>query len=546
MGEIILVNKYPTKILLKKFWQFLSQFKYQIILAIILTIISVYIFVQAPKLLGKVVNSVLDFYIFEKEVYIHESFDELVQVTLLYVAAYVLKIFISRIMAKLSEKTAANLKSALNDKLIHLSPNALNQEYSGNVLARLNNDVANIKSFVSKSVTLFLSDLFIIIFIIIVAIRFNAQLSLIFISVIPFYLMLTYIAHKKTMDNYKSYQDVLGRQMGVIGTLLPNRFSINSFNAINFLKKHFKFLSAEQKVVFLKSRFYSDITSPISSLLTSAVQLLIYLVAGYMVVKGTLSLGEFSTFALYYQLFKKPFLSLNSTLNTIRIAFSSFSRVLEILELPETSNQNAILLNKDDVAGEVEFKDISYKNIANLNLKIQSGEIINLVGENKDDLIDLLLLFNEADNGKILLDGEDISQFDLNSYRSIFGVSLNDDWIVSGSVRDNVSYSKSDAKLDDVIETCRLVGIDDLIEKYPDKYDTKLSNDFQNFSSGEGKLICVARALFADPKILILDYPNYLSVSKLKRITEGKTAIILTPDETYIDFADKTINLDNL
>ena len=540
-----MVNKYPTKILLKKFWQFLSQFKYQIILAIILTIISVYIFVQAPKLLGKVVNSVLDFYIFEKEVYIHESFDELVQVTLLYVAAYVLKIFISRIMAKLSEKTAANLKSALNDKLIHLSPNALNQEYSGNVLARLNNDVANIKSFVSKSVTLFLSDLFIIIFIIIVAIRFNAQLSLIFISVIPFYLILTYIAHKKTMDNYKSYQDVLGKQMGVIGTLLPNRFSINSLNAINFLKKHFKFLSAEQKVVFLKSRFYSDITSPISSLLTSAVQLLIYLVAGYMVVKGTLSLGEFSTFALYYQLFKKPFLSLNSTLNTIRIAFSSFSRVLEILELPETSNQNAILLNKDDVSGEVEFKDISYKNIAKLNLKIQSGEIINLVGENKDDLIDLLLLFNGADNGKILLDGEDISQFDLNSYRSIFGVSLNDDWIVSGSVRDNVSYSKNDAELDDVIETCKLVGIDDLIEKYPDKYDTKLSNDFQNFSSGEGKLICVARALFANPKILILDYPNYLSVSKLKRITEGKTAIILTPDETYMDFADKTINLDN-
>ena len=541
-----MVNKYPTKILLKKFWEFLSQFKYQIILAIILTIISVYIFVQAPKLLGKVVNSVLDFYIFDKEVYIHESFDELVEVTLLYVAAYALKIPISRIMAKLSERTAANLKSALNDKLIHLSPTALNQEYSGNVLARLNNDVANIKSFVSKSVTLFLSDLFIIIFVIIVAIRFNAQLSLIFICVIPFYLILTYIAHKKTMDNYKSYQDVLGQQMGVIGTLLPNRFSINSLNAINFLKKHFKFLSEEQKVVFLKSRFYSDITSPLSSLLTSAVQLLIYLVAGYMVVKGTLSLGEFSTFALYFQLFKKPFLSLNSTLNTVRIAFSSFSRVLEILELPETINQNAILLNKDDVAGDVEFKDISYKNITKLNLKIQSGEIINLVGENKDDLIDLLLLFNEADNGKILLDGEDISQFDLNSYRSIFGVSLHDDWIVSGSVRDNVSYSKSDAQLDDVIETCKLVGIDDLIEKYPDKYDTKLSNDFQNFSSGEGKLICVARALFADPKILILDYPNYLSVSKLKRITEGKTAIILTPDETYIDFADKTINLDNL
>lgn len=541
-----MVNKYPTKILLKKFWEFLSEFKYQIILAIILTIISVYLFVQAPKLLGKVVNSVLDFYIFDKEVYIHESFDELIQVTILYVAAYALKIPISRIMAEMSEKTAATLKSALNDKLTYLSPNALNQEYSGNVLARLNNDVANIKSFVSKSVTLFLSDLLIILFILIAAMRFNPQLSLIFICVIPFYLILTYIAHKKTVDNYKAYQDILGQQMGVIGILLPNRFSINSFNVITFLKKHFEFLSSEQKDVFLKSRFYSDITSPISSFLTSAVQLLLYLVAGYMVVKGTLSLGEFSTFALYFQLFKKPFLSLNSTLNTVRIAFSSFNRVLEILEIPESINPNAIVLDNDNVGGEMEFKDISYKNISNLNLKIQSGEIINLVGESKDDLIDLLLLFNKPDNGRILLDGEDISQFDLNSYRSIFGVSLHDDWIVSGTVRDNVSYAKTDAELDEVIETCKLIGLDELIEKYPDKYDTKLSHDFQNFSSGEGKLICVARALFANPKILILDYPNYLSVSKLKSITESKTAIILTPDETYIDFADKTINLDNL
>jgi ATP-binding cassette subfamily B protein len=541
-----MVNKYPTKTLLKKFWEFLSEFRYQAILAIILTIISVYLFVQAPKLLGKVVNSVLDFYILEKNVYIHESFDELVEVTILYVAAYALKIPISRIMAKMSEKAAADLKSALNDKLTYLSPNVLNHEYSGNVLARLNNDVANIKSFVSKSITVFLSDLLIIIFVIIAAMRFNAQLSLIFICVIPFYLILTYIAHKKTVDNYKSYQDILGQQMGVIGILLPNRFSINSFNAINFLKKHFKFLSAEQRNVFLKSRFYSDITSPISSLLTSSVQLLLYLVAGYMVVKGTLSLGEFSTFALYFQLFKKPFLSLNSTLNTVRIAFSSFSRVLEILELPEGINPNAIVLDKDDVEGEIEFKDISYNNISNLNLKIQSGEIINIVGGSKDDLIDLLLLFNKTDKGKILLDGEDISQFDLNSYRSVFGVSLDDDWIVSGSVRDNISYAKTDAEMDEIVEICRLVGIDELIEKYPDKYDTKLSNDFQNFSSGEGKLICVARALIANPKILILNYPNYLSVSKLKSITRGKTAIILTPDETFIDFADKTINLDNL
>lgn len=120
-------------------------------------------------------------------------------------------------------------------------------------------------------------------------------------------------------------------------------------------------------------------------------------------------------------------------------------------------------------------------------------------------------------------------------------------WRMTGlqaSVRDNISYADRDIGMDKIVETTKLLGIHELIEKFPDDYDTKLSNDFKNFSSGEGKLICVASALMADPKILILNYPNYLSFEKLKTITEGKTTLILTPDDTLIDFADKTVYLD--
>ena len=144
-------------------------------------------------------------------------------------------------MAKISEKTTANLKSALNDKLNYLSPNTFNDEYSGNVLARLNNDVANIKSFVNKTTILFLSDVLIIIFVIFAAITMIFKLSLLFLGILPIYTIIIYVAHRKTISNYKSYQDVLGQQMGVIGTLLPNRFSINSLNAINFLKNILNF-----------------------------------------------------------------------------------------------------------------------------------------------------------------------------------------------------------------------------------------------------------------------------------------------------------------
>lgn len=539
-----MVNEYSTKILLKKFWKFLSEFKFEIFVAIFLTILSVNILVYAPKLVGRIVNSILNFYVLENEVQIFESFDDLIQISILYTVGYSLRIPISTIMAKISEKTTANLKSALNDKLNYLSPNTFNDEYSGNVLARLNNDVANIKSFVNKTTILFLSDVLIIIFVIFAAITMNFKLSLLFLGILPIYTIIIYVAHRKTISNYKSYQDILGKQMGHIGIFLPNRLMINLLNSDNFSKKYFKSLNSEQKDVYIKSRFYSDIANPASSLLTYAVQLLLYSIAGYMVVNGGISLGEFSTFALYIQLFKKPFLSLTGTFNSIRVAFSSLNRVLEILELPDDINPDASVLNKEDVKGDIEFKDISYKNISNLNLKIQSGEIINLVGESKDDLIDLLLLFDKTDNEKILLDGEDIAQYTPNSYRGVYGVSLEDDWIASESVRDNISYADRDIGMDKIVETTKLLGIHELIEKFPDGYDTKLSNDFKNFSSGEGKLICVARALMADSKILILNYPNYLSVEKLKTITEGKTVLILTPDDTLIDFADKTVYLD--
>ncbi|MBR6023868.1 MAG: ABC transporter ATP-binding protein [Methanobrevibacter sp.] len=541
-----MVERYSTVTLLKEYWNLLSEFKGKIILAVILTLLSVGLLVYAPKLLGRVVNSVLHFYLENKPFYIHESFDELLLISLIYIFGYLLKMAVVQIMAKVCEKATANLKYSLNEKLNCISPTSLNREVSGNLLARLNNDVANIRSFINKVVTVLLSDFFMIIAVILAAISMDAQLSLIFITVLPIYIIIVYVAHKITMDNYKSYQDILGHQMGVIGVFLPNRVMMNLFNSVGFLDEYFESLTSQQKEAFIKSRLYSDITNPISWFLTYVIQVLLYVVAGYMVIEGTISLGEFSTFVLYLQLFKKPFLSLTNTLNSLRIGFSSLNRVLEIFELPNDDNSNSIVLDRDRVVGEIEFRDVSYNNISNFNFKIQHGETINLVGEMKDCLIDLLLLFNRPDNGKILLDGEDISGYSLNSYRCIFGVSLEDDWIVTGSIIDNLSYGNVDAEMEEIVETCKFLGIHELIEKSPDGYDSYLVEDYHNFSDGEGKLICVARALIANPKILILNYPNYLSVEKLKTICEGKTAIILTPDETSIDFADKTINLDNI
>lgn len=542
-GGVMMENKYSKLDLIKKFYGYVSEFRNHFILVSILMITSISILVYAPKYLGSIINSVINSFLFSTPFLIDDVNDELIGIMVLYIIGYSLRIPINRIMSKISEKTTANFKFALEEKLSYLSPNTFNHIYSGNVMARLNNDVANIKSFVNKSIILFVGDVLIIVFVIIASISLNPLLSLLFIAAVPIYLIIMYLSYRKSGDTYKIHQDDLGQQMGLIGNHLINRLPIHSYNAKEYSKKEFVKSNDIQRDSFVKSRFYTYISVPFVYFLTYAVQIAVYFIAGYLAYEGVITMGVLSTFAFYVQFFKRPLMSLSSVFTSIMIGLSSFSRVLEVLEYPVNDD---IESNMDNSAinGDIEFKNVSYKNISNFNLKIDKGQTINFVGENKDDLIDLLLGFESASAGEISLNNKNINEFSLNSYRQLFGVSLEDDFIIRSSIRDNISYGGDNLTADDVVETCKFLEIHELIERFPNKYDTSISNDFQNFSSGEAKLICVARAIASNPEILILNFPNYLSMDKLKRICENRTAIILTPDDTFIDFADNTVYLD--
>lgn len=540
---VMMEDKYSKLDLVKKFYGYVSEFRNHFILVSILMITSISILVYAPKYLGSIINSVINSFLFSTPFLIDDVNDELIGIMVLYIIGYSLRIPINRIMSKISEKTTANFKFALEEKLSYLSPNTFNHIYSGNVMARLNNDVANIKSFVNKSIILFVGDVLIIVFVIIASISLNPLLSLLFIAAVPIYLIIMYLSYRKSGDTYKIHQDDLGQQMGLIGNHLINRLPIHSYNAKEYSKKEFVKSNDIQRDSFVKSRFYTYISVPFVYFLTYAVQIAVYFIAGYLAYEGVITMGVLSTFAFYVQFFRRPLMSLSSVFTSIMIGLSSFSRVLEVLEYPVNDD---IESNMDNSAinGDIEFKNVSYKNISNFNLKIDKGQTINFVGENKDDLIDLLLGFESASAGEISLNNKNIHEFSLNSYRQLFGVSLEDDFIVRSSIRDNISYGGDNLTADDIVETCKFLEIHELIERFPDKYDTSISNDFQNFSSGEAKLICIARAIVSNPEILILNFPNYLSMDKLKRICENRTAIILTPDDTFIDFADNTVYLD--
>ena len=534
----------PTKDLIKKILELLSEFRKELILTIILFIISTLALVYAPKLLGKIINSFLYYYFYKTPFSIEENFYTLIYITILYIIGYLLNIPINRIMAKVNEKITANLKIALYDKLNYLTPIVFSEEYSGDILSKLNKDVANIKSFINKTIILFLSDILMIIFVYLASLTLNFHLSIVFIVIIPFYILLMYINYKKSIKHYKINQDDLSEQMGLIGDYLPNRLLLNIYDTKNYSKKQFNIVNDKQNNSFLKSRYYAGFSEPGTSLLAYIVQIFTYVYGGYLLSKGIIDIGTFTTFSLYVKMFKRPFLSLSGTFNPIKTGLSSFNNVLDILEYPTEINENLPTLNKNQVKGELEFKNINYNNIKNLNFKIKPGEIVNINGEDRNNLINLLLIFKKVPHGEILLDGENINNYNLKSYRNIFGICFDDDWILNSSVFDNIAYGGDDISLEEVIKISKTIGLDNLIEKFPEKYDTIISEDFRNFSSGEANLICIARAIISNPKILILNYPNALSNQKLMEISKNRTTIFLTSDNGQIEFADKTINID--
>ncbi|WP_461461740.1 ABC transporter ATP-binding protein [Methanobrevibacter sp.] len=534
----------PTKYLIKKILELLSEFKKELILTTSLFIISTLALVYAPKLLGKIISSILYYYFNKTPFSVEENIYTIIYIAILYIVGYALNVPISRIMAKVNEKITANLKIALYDKLNYLSPIVFSEEYSGNILSKLNKDVANIKSFINKTLVLFLSDILMIVFVFLSSLTLNINLSIVFLIVVPFYILLMYISYKKSINHYKTNQDHLSEQMGIIGDYLPNRLLLKIYDTKNYSKKQFNIVNDKQNNSFLKSRFYFGLSEPVTSLLAYIVQVFTYVYGGYLLSKGIIDIGTFTTFTLYVQMFKRPFLSLSETFNPIKTGLSSFNNLLDILEYPVEINENLPALDKKQVKGELEFKNITYDHIKNLNFKINPGEIVSINGEHRNNLINLLLTFKNISHGEILLDGENIHKYNLKSYINIFGICFDDDWILNNSVFANIAYGGHDVSLDEVVEISKSIGLDTLIEKFPEKYDTVISEDFQNFSRGEANLICIARALISDPKILILNYPNALSNQKLKEITKGRTTIFLSSDNNQLEFADKTINLD--
>lgn len=534
--------KYSSTELIKKLFSLLYEYKYHVILTVALIIISTLSLTYAPKVLGSIMGFI------EDSVYDHKPFTmascyyNLAFMTILYIISNVSNYYLKKISYGIGEGISMKLRNELNEKINSLPPKFFRKQYMGNIVSHINLDIGNINSILKTTIISFITNVLMIISIIVITLTVNVELSLLFVGLSVFYVVIINILYIRTRNNFLLHQNELGEMTGFISDFLPNKLMIQSLNRINYFKKHFKFINDKQRSSFYKSTFYTEIFNPFSSLIIYLAQVGLYLYAGYLLYLGRIDVEILSVFLLYVQIFKKSILSLSDLMNNLVKGFASLDRVLKITEYPVEEDSRKVL-DKNNVKGEIEFNNITYGNIKDFNLKINEGETINLVGKSSNTLIDLLLTLANPDNGEIRLDGVNINKYNSKSLRSVFGVSLEEDYLLYDTIYENIAYGNENITKEDVKNTCEQIGLDKLIQRIPDKYDTVILEDFQNLSSGEKKLICVARALLNDSKILLLNYPNYLSIDTLKDICKDKTVLLLTPDKNSIDFADKTVEI---
>lgn len=482
------------------------------LLALFFIFLSVLSSVFSPIVIGEAIDN-----FGSKNIYIY-----FIVLFILIILYFIFKYLSNFILKKTVLKITNELRNSFIRKINSAKVSFLDKYNSGDMTSRIINDIDFINDGLVEFLIQFITSGLTILILFIIMFKLNITLSLVILLFTPVACFIPYYVTKKTKKLYKKQQVVEGK----IGSYVKERINNYSYIKVNFDEEQtiskFNKLAYDYSNSNQRAVFYSSLANPTSRFLNGLVLVIVCLVGGRLALDGVITVGIFQVFISYANQFIKPFNELSNVSGELANSLASIDRLLEVLNLPDEDNMGIIL---ESTSGNISFDNVcfSYSNknklIEDLSCLFEPRKkiaIVGATGSGKTTLINLLLRFYDLNSGKITIDNININDISLYSYRDKMGMVLQDNYIFSGSVLDNVKYGKKDATMDDVVRACRLANCHDFIEKLPDGYDTKLSS--LKLSSGQKQLLCIARAILKDSSILILDE----ATSDIDTLTEVK------------------------
>ena len=504
----------------KRLLTYLSPFKGRLILVVLMTILSTIFTVFSPKILGDTLNVILDGMIakFKHVPNASIDFSKLGHYVILLLVLYVLSsafLYLQKfIMSDVAQKTVQSLRTAVDKKLHNLPINYFDTHPQGDVLSRVTNDIDTISSTLQQSLTQLITAVITIIGITIMMLTISPLLTLICIITLPICFIVAMPIVKKSQRFFFKQQQELGKLSGHVEEIYSGHTVIKAFGKEKDAIKEFDEINNRLYASAWKAQFMAGILMPIMRLISNIAYVFIAAVGGIMVVNGKLQVGYIQSFIQYSRQFTQQISQTTNIANVLQSTMAAAERVFEILDEPDAVADPINPKVIENPTGNVNFNHVKFGYsedkilMQDMNVNVKAGQTIAIVGPTgagKTTLINLMMRFYELNDGSITFDGTDITNFSRGYLRSMFGMVLQDTWLFNGTIKDNIAYGKENATMEEIITAAKAAHADHFIRTLPEGYDTVLNEEASNISQGQKQLLTIARAILANPKVLILD-----------------------------------------
>lgn len=432
----------------------------------------------------------------------------------LYLLSSLFSFIMGLVMSGVAQKTVRDLRSEVDNKLGKLPLKYYDMHPHGDILSRVTNDVDTIATTLQQSLTQIITSVLMILGYIIMMLTISPVLTLIVLGTLPLYVISTAFIAKKSQVYFAAQQKELGSLSGHVEEMYTGHKVVKAFGKETDSIEKFEEINSRLYTSGQKAQFVSGILFPLMNFISNIGYVFICIVGGLWITKNKLKVGDITAFIQYAKSFTMPIVQTANIANIIQSTIACAERVFEILdeqeEIPDSQNAKVITAPK----GEVKFDsvDFSYTEevplIENMNLDVRQGHTIAIVGPTgagKTTLVNLLMRFYEINAGKITVDGVDTRDIKRTDLRRMFGMVLQDTWLFNGTIKDNIAYGRENATLEEIVRAAKAAHADHFIRTLPDGYNTILNEEATNISQGQKQLLTIARAILADPAILILD-----------------------------------------
>jgi len=527
---------------------------YKATLAVVLVLVLAYILLGLlePYLMGRAIDQ----YISTRQI------NGLPQLALLLLTAYLLdngfQAASSWLMARISQDALRRLRRDLFEHLQTLSISFFDSHTAGELMSRLTNDIDAINQAVSQNVVSLVASVLSLIGIVIAMFILNAWLALAALLVVPIMFWFTQFVARYTRKGFRNLQKELGEINSVMEESISGQRVVKAFRRNETAIERFRASNEKVYAAAVYANTYALMLMPLTWVLGNFFVIVLVGLGGYLALRGLVSVGMIATFIAYAQNFIQPLRQLANMYNSIQAALAGAERVFEVIDIrAEVDNASDTPLPAP-VKGDVRFTDVSFgyqpnqRIIKNMTLEAKAGQTIALVGPTgagKTTIINLLSRFYEIDEGCITIDGRDIRDVSKSDLRQKLGIVLQDTFLFADTVMENIRYGRLDATDEECIEAARLADADHFIRQLPQEYQTILSERASNLSQGQRQLLSIARAILADPSILILDEATSSVDTRteariqnaLLRLMKGHTSFVIAHRLSTIRDADKII-----